>query len=205
MNQTFFKTKIIAVVIIILISCCSVLPAQNADIKLLRKINVDRNENLDNMFRFFSGSATPVSIAIPVLLLGKGLVMKDCGDITKGLTIGSSVILASIISTSIKYSFNRTRPFITYPDIDKATSAGSPSFPSGHTSDAFSTATALTLAYPKWYIAVPSYTWAAAVGYSRMHLGVHYPVDVLSGALTGSLSAYLCYKGQKWINKKRLN
>jgi membrane-associated phospholipid phosphatase len=37
-----------------------------------------------------------------------------------------------------------------------------------------------------------------------MHLGVHYPSDVIAGAIVGSGSAYLSYKMNKWINKKRL-
>jgi membrane-associated phospholipid phosphatase len=36
-----------------------------------------------------------------------------------------------------------------------------------------------------------------------MHLGVHYPSDVVVGALVGSGSAFLCYKANQWINKKR--
>ncbi len=59
------------------------------------------------------------------------------------------------------------------------------------------------MAYPKWYIIAPSFAWASAVGYSRMALGVHYPSDVLAGAIIGSGSAYLCYKLNKWVNKKQ--
>ena len=75
--------------------------------------------------------------------------------------------------------------------------------PSGHTSTAFATATSLSLAYPKWYVVAPSFIWAGTIGYSRMHLGVHYPSDVVVGALVGSGSAFLCYKANQWINKKR--
>ncbi|HEU4788615.1 MAG TPA: phosphatase PAP2 family protein, partial [Flavobacterium sp.] len=53
------------------------------------------------------------------------------------------------------------------------------------------------------YVIAPSFLWAGAVGYSRMYLGVHYPTDVLAGAIVGSGSAFLCYKLNKWINKKR--
>jgi len=70
--------------------------------------------------------------------------------------------------------------------------------PSGHTSTAFATATALTLQYPKWYVIAPSYVYAGLVGYSRMHPGVHHPSDVLAGALIGAGCAYLSHV----VNKK---
>ncbi|MBI4945043.1 MAG: phosphatase PAP2 family protein [Bacteroidetes bacterium] len=111
-------------------------------------------------------------------------------------------LTASIITTGMKYSFNRVRPFETYSFIIKKSDAGSPSFPSGHTSSAFATAALLALAYPKWYIIAPSFLWASAVGYSRMELGVHYPSDVLVGAIVGTGSAWLMWKINKWMSKK---
>ena len=99
----------------------------------------------------------------------------------------------------MKYAINRPRPFESYPyEIEKLASAGSPSFPSGHTSEAFSTATSLSLAFPKWYVITPAFLWASAVGYSRMDLGVHYPSDVIMGAVVGSGSAFLT----DYINNK---
>jgi membrane-associated phospholipid phosphatase len=177
--------------------------AQNADIELLRAINIGRNEHLDPSFRFVTNSAAPVAIGLPVILFGTGLIMKDTLGMNKSLYIGASVLSAAVITSIIKYTIDRPRPFETYPDIEKAAPAGSPSFPSGHTSDAFSLATSLSIAYPKWYVIVPSYAWAVTVAYSRMHLGVHYPSDVLAGALVGAGSAYLCYKGQQWLTQKR--
>jgi len=68
---------------------------------------------------------------------------------------------------------------------------------------AFATATSLSLEYPKWYVIVPAYTWAGTVGYSRMHLGVHYPSDVLIGALVGAGSAFITHKvNQKLLKRK---
>ena len=177
--------------------------SQNIDIKLLREINLNRNEHLDGFFRGVTNSASPVAFGTPVILYGIGLLKKDTELKHNALYIGASVVTASVVSTILKNSVKRTRPFINYPDIEKVTSGGSYSFPSGHTSDAFSLATSVTLAYPKWYVIVPAFAWAGAVGYSRMDLGVHYPSDVLMGAITGAGSAYLCYKGQQWLRKKR--
>lgn len=177
--------------------------SQNIDIRLLKEINLNRNKNLDNTFRFITNSAAPVAISTPVVLLGVSLFKRDSAMLCKSIYIGATVLTAAIITTTLKHSINRTRPFVTYAYLEKETMGGSPSFPSGHTSDAFSLATSVSIAYPKWYVIVPVYTWASAIGYSRMSLGVHYPSDVLAGAIIGAGSAYLCYRGQKWLNKKR--
>jgi membrane-associated phospholipid phosphatase len=79
----------------------------------------------------------------------------------------------------------------------------SASFPSGHTSIAFATATALSLKYPKWYVIAPASIWACSVGYSRMNLGVHYPSDVFAGAVLGAGSAFLTYKINEWFWEKQ--
>ncbi len=182
------------------LSCSSF--AQNIDIDLLRKINVDRNTNLDNSFLFITNSVTPVTISTPILITGIGLLKKDSLLTRKGLYIGASILVAGGISTALKYSIRRERPFYTYPDIQKMTAGGSPSFPSGHTSDAFSIATSLSIAFPQWYVIAPSFAWASAVGYSRMHLGVHYPSDVLVGAIVGAGSAYACHKINIWLKQR---
>ncbi len=178
------------------------LMAQNMDIVFLRKINVDRNTKLDQTFIVITNSDSPLSLAVPSSFLIVGLIKKDSTLINKGLYIGGSLVVSTIITTGLKYSIKRDRPFVTYPDIVKLSPAGSPSFPSGHTSMAFSTATSLSLAVPKWYVAVPAHLWAGAVGYSRMHLGVHYPSDVFFGALIGSGSAVGCFYLNNWLKEK---
>ncbi|QDQ15168.1 phosphatase PAP2 family protein [Streptomyces spectabilis] len=63
----------------------------------------------------------------------------------------------------------------------------SASFPSGHTASAAAFATAVGVALPA--AAVPLGALAAAVGYSRVHTGVHYPGDVVAGAVLGFAAA----------------
>lgn len=164
---------------------------QNKDIEILRSVNIHRNQNFDSFFKVVTDSDAPISILAPAAAFAVGVITKDSITKKKGIMIGGSLFISTAIMTSMKYSIRRDRPFITYPEIERLASAGSPSFPSGHTSMAFSTATSLSIAFPKWYVIAPSFIWAGAVGYSRMHLGVHYPSDVLVGALIGAGSAWL--------------
>jgi len=192
-------------IVFFLLSIQSEVFAQNADIDLLRKINIERNPTFDDTYSFITNSATPIAISAPLVMLSVGLIKKDSLLTQNSLMITGALVTSTIISTSMKYGFNRDRPFVTYHDIEKLTAGGSPSFPSGHTSMAFSIATSASIAYPKWYIIAPSLLWASAVGYSRMHLGVHYPSDVFIGALVGSGSAWLSHFVTKKIQLKRRN
>ena len=183
--------------------CVSFINAQNIDITILSDINVNRNTSLNPTFKAITNSALPISVATPLIIYSVGLIKKDSTIKNQALFIGETFLVSAFITTALKYSIKRERPFNTYPDIEKVTAAPGYSFPSGHTSTAFATATSLSMEYPKWYIIAPSFAWASAVGYSRMHLGVHYPSDVVAGAIVGSGSAYISYKLNKWINKKR--
>ena len=65
----------------------------------------------------------------------------------------------------------------------------STSFPSGHSATAFAFATGVGRVLPP--AAVPLHALAALVAYSRVHTGVHYPGDVVAGALSGTVVAQL--------------
>lgn len=174
--------------------------SQNLDFTLLKSINGSYTETGGSIQSVFTNSVTPLMISVPAGILAYSLFKKDSITRQKFYTIASSELVAGILTTSLKFAFNRERPFKTYPnDIFKYSTAGSHSFPSGHTSAAFSFATSLSLEFPKWYIVAPSMLWAGTVGYSRMYLGVHYPSDVLVGAIIGAGTSYLCYKANKWI------
>jgi membrane-associated phospholipid phosphatase len=174
--------------------------SQNIDIRLLRAFNSPETLPSDNFFRFISNSDPYIVAGLPACIAAAGLIKHD-NDLIRNSCVGlAATAVCGGLTIVLKYSVNRDRPFITYQDIKKKSDGGTPSFPSGHTSGAFATATSVSLAYPKWYVIVPSFTWAGTVGYSRMHLGVHYPSDVLAGALIGSGCAYLTFK----INQKLL-
>jgi membrane-associated phospholipid phosphatase len=180
-----------------------VVSAQNIDIDILTKINVNRNSAFDPTFKLITNTAVPLSIATPVVMYSIGLIQKDSVIKQKALFIGETFLASAFVTIASKSIIKRDRPYVTHSSIQPLSVEGSYSMPSAHTSSAFATATSLSLAFPKWYVVVPSFVWASSVGYSRMHLGVHYPSDVLVGALVGSGSAFLTQKANQWLNKKR--
>lgn len=177
--------------------------AQGIDLNLLKSINGPAS-GADKTWKFVSDKAIIVNIAAPVSLIVAGYINHDDELKISGLQTAGSFIVAGSATYVIKKVFNRERPFIVHPDVIYAKEYPTdPSFPSGHTAFAFSTATSLSLAIPKWYVIAPSFVYASAVGYSRLYLGVHYPSDVLGGAVVGAGSAYLTWKLQKWIVGKK--
>jgi membrane-associated phospholipid phosphatase len=194
---------------IILLLCtfsifCVQVPAQNADIEILKDIN--SNTGTIGYSKFISGTTTGVAIGVPVVMGAVALIEKNDNLLKSALYIGVSIGVDGAATYVLKRTIRRQRPYSTYPDqITPYSSESSLSFPSGHTSLAFATATALSLKYPKWYIIVPSYLWAGSVGYSRMNLGMHYPSDVLAGAMLGAGSAFVTYKVNNWFWKKEGN
>jgi len=175
--------------------------AQNGDVNLLRKINPSEIQDGDLM-TLITNSDDLVTFGIPGIVLLKGIITKEKEDFWKSGEMLSTSLLSSLMVFGLKSTIKRDRPFKTYPDIIKHTHGGSYSMPSGHTSICFATATSVSLIYPKWYVIAPMYTWASLVGYSRMYLGVHYPSDVLAGALVGSGSAIGTHYLFKYIKKR---
>ena len=192
--------KVPVVILMIFVSHINVI-AQNADINILKKINnSDVSSGTYKSMRFITNSTTLISVAVPVGLLATGLIEGNPVMKRKAVFMLESLVVTEGITYVLKYTVNRSRPFVTYPFIVQKSDGGSPSFPSGHTSFAFGMATSLSIAYPRWYVIVPSMIYASSVGYSRMYLGVHYPSDVLAGALVGAGSSVLTYKVNKWLH-----
>jgi membrane-associated phospholipid phosphatase len=171
--------------------------AQNWDIDIARNIN-PQNPN-SGYWKTTSGATYFISAAVPFSLLAIGLIEKDAELKNKSYEVFGSIVIELVVSESMKVIFNRMRPAEKYPlVIYPYKNVYGKSFPSGHTSLAFSAAASLSIQCKRWYITVPAYLWAGSVGYSRMYLGVHYPSDVLAGAAVGIGSAYLAH----WLNQK---
>ncbi len=188
------------VIILLTIQYCGL--SQSLDFSMLRAINKNEHPNWDKTMQITSTSIYPAMAIAPGSLFLTGYINDDKIMMRNGMKTGVAIGLNVLLTSGLKYAINRPRPFVQYPnDIIKRTDAGKYSFPSGHTSTAFATATALTLSTKKWYVAVPSYAYACAVGYSRMRLGVHFPSDVLGGMIVGIGTSLLVFQIDKWLQK----
>jgi membrane-associated phospholipid phosphatase len=164
--------------------------AQNIDIDILKSINPRYPDA--QVWRSTSGTVDWMAAGITAGTLAWGYIGKNKNIQHNGYELLIAMGLNAGITQIMKVSFNRTRPADKYPnDVFVRSVSHDKSFPSGHTSQAFAVATTLSLQYRKWYVTVPAYLWAGAVGYSRMYLGKHYPSDVLAGAVVGAGSSYV--------------
>jgi membrane-associated phospholipid phosphatase len=201
MRKNSLFLYIIFILHVSFISCYS----QSFENDILRSLNTNRNTATDPVFIHITDSVYPIGVLAPLSTIGAGLFKKDKILTNKGLVMAASITIAMGASTVLKYTIKRQRPYEVLTFIKPAEFESTPSFPSGHTTSAFNTATNLTLAFPKWYVGVPAYAWASTVGYTRMRLGVHYPSDVLAGAALGIGTAIITKKANQWLQGKRKN
>ncbi|GAA3959942.1 phosphatase PAP2 family protein [Mucilaginibacter dorajii] len=148
-----------------------------------------RTPEQTGFFLFVSNHLMYGNVGVPAGLLAGGIITNDKAMRQNALYVAGSTAISAGLTEIIKHLVKRPRPFLQNIHITPVYRPGNYSFPSGHSSSSFATATALSMAYPKWYVILPAYLWAGSTAYSRMYLGVHYPTDVAAGAGLGAASA----------------
>lgn len=141
------------------------------------------------------GNTGMIWIVLSVLML--------CFKRTRRAGIAGLLALAVgfvLTNLTIKPLVGRIRPWLTVEGLTALVAEHDPhSFPSGHTCAAFAAVCGWRPHLPKgWGNA--ALVCAALMGFSRLYVGVHFPTDVLVGALVGALSAWLIHKGKKELS-----
>ena len=120
-----------------------------------------------------------------------------------GIVCAISMVIGLLVTNLvIKNWVGRIRP---YEVIDGLVCLVNPekdfSFPSGHTTNSLACAVVLFRLMPKKY-GVPALVLAILIALSRLYVGVHYPTDVIGGAIIGVCSALLAIPLMNWIEKR---
>ncbi|MFJ9523095.1 phosphatase PAP2 family protein [Kitasatospora sp. NPDC101801] len=151
-------------------------------------IAITPTPSLDGAMRRLSHTAnhSKISFALAGLLALRG------GRARRAALLGVAAIGVASASANLlgKNLVRRERPDrlgALVPEARHVRMPTSASFPSGHSASAFAFAVAVGAELPR--TAVPLCLLAATVAYSRVHTGVHYPGDVIAGALLGVASA----------------
>lgn len=199
MNKFFLITA----AIVFNISILSANGQDNFDVRAVKQIQTKRTTGKTSFFKTMSATVVPIGGIVPVSLFVQGLIAKNKDDRNNAIYIAGSNALTIALTFGMKKVIDRPRPSEHDPAIIALEDVQSGSFPSAHASVAFSTATSLSIIYPKWYVIIPAHAWASLVSYSRIYLGVHYPTDLFAGAITGSGSAWLSHKLNQWIKKEK--
>lgn len=170
------------------------------DGELLLAIQTLRQDWLDPIVSFYTrlGDAGLLWIALSLAFL----LFKPT---RKAGAMALCAMLLGLIVTNltIKPLVERARPWLEWPILPLVAEHDPNSFPSGHTCAAFAAGLSWMKVLPwKWGKAA-ALVAAVCMGLSRLYVGVHYPADVLAGALIGLLCAWAAWKGQQFYRDKK--
>jgi membrane-associated phospholipid phosphatase len=177
-------------------SGCEIVPgvswleeAERIDLAVYAAIAGTPTPELDNAMRRLSRAAdySRLSIASGVLLAVAGGPRGRRAALTG---LASVAATSAFVNLAVKPLGRRPRPNRELQEVPAARQVRMPasrSFPSGHTAAATAFAGGVASVLP--VAAAPLHVLAALVAYSRVHTGVHYPGDVLAGALLGTTIA----------------
>lgn len=169
----------------------------SVDHQWLLALNNDYATFWDNVMLLVSAKTTWIPFYIAILMV----VIKNWGKNSWLIIVG--LILCIIIADQtasglLKNIVQRPRPFLD-PSIQNMVvlvdnyKAGGYSFVSSHAANAFGLATLTSLLLRNRIFTFSVLVWATIIAYSRVYLGVHFPGDIVGGAIVGSVAAYIVY------------
>lgn len=178
------------------------------DKQLFLDINRQHAEWLDPVMLFFS-SYTAWGIIAGLIFLYVLFVKSKERRWLAACFMFFSVAATNLSNQLIKVIVERPRPIheTAFLDVIHAIEKfdTSYSFFSAHSSSSFALAIFASLVVRRNWFTVSTVLWALIVGYSRIYVGKHYPMDVVVGILFGSLMAVFSWKLYCYFKKRKTN
>lgn len=175
------------------------------DTQLFIFLNGLGSETYDNLWLIITKQVNWITFFLFLFyIIYKEIGIKKTGYLL--LFIAVLVLATDQITNLFKYTFQRPRP-CNNPEINSfiriVQSRSSFSFFSGHAANTMAVATFLYFIFRKqikyfWLL----FLWPLIFAYSRIYLGLHYPLDIFSGYLCGLLLGYIAFKGYQFTQIK---
>lgn len=161
------------------------------DIDILKMLNLKiKCSFLDKFMTYITYIG---SVPFGVLFCLISLILTRFSTNLFGFKLTLAMLLSTFLSNTIKKSVNRIRPYIKLSNLNAIKiGVDNYSFPSGHTTSAFTMSVMLGLFFPK--LSPLFIILSTLVGISRIYLGVHYPTDAAFGTFLGSLCSIIIFK-----------
>ena len=177
----------------------------NAELTFLNALQALRTPVLDGVMRFFThlGDSGFIWLVLTALLLAFRRTRRA------GWVLAAALLFDAVLcNILLKPMVGRIRPCDILTEVELLIPRPEDfSFPSGHTCAAFAFAVALCMTQPQRWAKGAALALAALMGFSRLYVGVHFPSDVLAGAVIGSLcgllAGWMVPRFLAWVRSRR--
>ena len=179
------------------------------DTELFLFLNKLGNTSWDGFWRVVTEKWSSIPIyAVLLYLIYKHYGLK--GTLIILVSVALMITATDQLSNLFKHGIKRPRPCQVESLRETmryvAERCGRYGYFSAHAASSMAAAVFLGLSLKKWYVYLPFLLlfWSAVVAYSRIYLGVHYPLDIITGMLIGGLLGWGFYKFQIWAQRRFL-
>jgi undecaprenyl-diphosphatase len=160
---------------------------------------------MDNIMWQISGRSLWIPLYLIIIYF---LIRERKRDIWVTLiAVAIMILLSDQLADLVKNTVQRLRPthnpvISGLVHIIRNYRGGDYGFVSNHTANAFAVAAFVSKFFARRWITIAMLSWATLVSYSRIYLGVHYPFDVLGGAILGFLVGIMMFYIERFIQEK---